>query len=364
MPLLPPSFRRPVAPALRRPVAPALRRPLAPPLRRPVAPALALALGLAGPACQTQAPARPAPARAAAACPSQAEVLEAAALAFERSYIRPEGAAIAAGALRGARRDGRYGRLCGDAPAFARALTDDLRRATGDGHVQFEHVGAGAAPGEDGWIAAWLGRGPAVNWGVGEARVLEGGVGYLKIASFYPVKNAAGALAGALRAVAGAGALVLDLRGNGGGEDSGANALLSALFDDDRVLLAYRDRARVTREDRAAHVLAAPRFGGGRPIAVLIDRRSFSAAEAVAYVLQAEGRARVFGAPTGGGAHMTTEERELPGGFRVGLPDLMPVQPRTGANWEGKGVTPDVATAAEDALPRALEWARAAAPAP
>ncbi|HEU4410313.1 MAG TPA: S41 family peptidase, partial [Polyangiaceae bacterium] len=304
--------------------------------------------------CRAPAPASP------KACPSQAEVLEAAALAFERAYIRPEGAALAATSLRRAAADGRYGRLCAQGEAFAKALTADLRHTTGDGHVMLEYVAGASRPGDDrGWIDAWLQRGPSVGWGVAEARVLEGGVGYVKLTSFYPLEFAARPLGEALRAVAGAGALVLDLRGNGGGDDEAANAVTAALLDDDRrLLLRYQDRARVTREVRAEHVLPGPRFGASRPLAVLLDRRSFSAAEAVAYVLQAEGRARVVGEPTGGGAHLTTKERDLPQGFRLGVPDEMPIHPRTGANWEGKGVSPDLPAPAADALDVALRWAR------
>lgn len=322
---------------------------------------LALAPLLALASCHSPSPA-PSP---QAACPPRAEVLEAAARVFEQSYIRPEGASLAATSLRRAATDDRYARFCADDRAFARALTNDLRRTTGDGHIMFEYAPGASSSGDDaGWIDAWMKRGPSVGWGLAEAKVLAGGVGYIKLTSFYPPTFASEPLGRALHEIAGADALVLDLRDNGGGDDDTANALMAALLDDEgRVLLSYRDRQRVTREVKAAHVLPGPRFDTRKPLAVLLDRRSFSAAEAVAYVLRAEGRARIFGEPTAGGAHITTQERDLPRGFRLGVPDLAPIQPRTGTNWEGKGVTPDVATTREGALDAALRWARSGEPA-
>jgi hypothetical protein len=290
-------------------------------------------------------------------CAAQAPVLEAAAVAFERAYVRADAGGRAGALLRGASRDGRYARLCAAPHAFAAALTADLRRVTGDGHIVVERSGAGA-PDDENWIAEWLRRGPSVGWGVAEASGLAGGVGYLRLTSFYPLASASGPLSDALRALGDARALVLDLRGNGGGDDETANALIASLLDDERAVLVYRDRAGAAREVRAEHVLPARRFGAARPLAILLDRRSFSAAEAVAYVLRAERGARIFGEPTGGGANVTTVDRALPHGFRLGVPDLMPVQPRTGTNWEGRGVTPDVFAPGDLAPALAIAWAR------
>lgn len=329
-----------------------LQSPLASPASRSFCACLSLASTLALSACRPAASASPTP------CQVQAEVLAATASTFEQAYVRPEGATLAAESLRRSAREGRYAQLCGQDDAFARALTGDLRHTTHDGHIVVEHLGGSGPAGEEGWVADWRRRGPSVNWGVADAKLLEGGVGYLKLTSFYPLESAAQPLGAALREVANAGALVLDLRDNGGGDDDTANALMSALLDDDRVLLTYRSRERVTREVRAEHVLPGPRFGAGRPLAILIDHRSFSASEAVAYVLQAEGRAFVIGEATAGGAHITTGSRPLPHGFSLDVPDLAPIQPRTGVNWEGKGVTPNAATTGLGALDRALVWAR------
>ena len=101
------------------------------------------------------------------------------------------------------------------------------------------------------------------------------------------------------------------------------------------------------------------RFGSSKPLYILTSRRTFSAAEAFAYNLQALGRATIVGEVTGGGAH-PFEYRRVHPHFAVDLPEGKSVNPITGTNWEGVGVKPDVPVPPDEALSRALELARAA----
>jgi hypothetical protein len=71
---------------------------------------------------------------------------------------------------------------------------------------------------------------------------------------------------------------------------------------------------------------------------VLIDRRTGSAAEFVAYSLQALGRARIVGTRSGGAAHMFDDPVLLPDGYQISIPDRQPINLRTGGNWERTGV--------------------------
>jgi carboxyl-terminal processing protease len=121
-----------------------------------------------------------------------------------RAYIRSEGASLAAASLRRAATGGRYASFCADDRAFAKTVTRDLRRGAGDGHVTFEYAPGASPSGDDaGWIDAWMKRGPSVGWGVAEAKTLEGGVGYIKLTSFYPLEFASPPLGRALREIAG-----------------------------------------------------------------------------------------------------------------------------------------------------------------
>jgi C-terminal processing protease CtpA/Prc len=99
------------------------------------------------------------------------------------------------------------------------------------------------------------------------------------------------------------------------------------------------------------------RFGATRPVYLLISKRTFSAAEAFAYDLQALGRAVVVGEPSGGGAH-PFEYRRVGTHFVLSLPEGRSINPVTGKDWEGVGVQPDVVVPEAQALEKAQELAR------
>ena len=87
----------------------------------------------------------------------------------------------------------------------------------------------------------------------------------------------------------------------------------------------------------------------GKEVYVLTNRRTFSAAEAAAYHLQAFGRAKVVGDTTGGGAHRVIGV-DLTDRMAMFVPVTRPTNVRTGTDWEGVGVIPDIAVDAERAL--------------
>src|SRR5207253_1192872 len=91
---------------------------------------------------------------------------------------------------------------------------------------------------------------------------------------------------------------------------------------------------------------------GVRPVFVLVGARTFSGAEEFAYNLQALGRGTVIGEPTGGGAHHEMWF-QVQRNFRVSIPTGRAVNPITGTNWEGTGVTPAVHVPACRALAEA-----------
>jgi hypothetical protein len=91
----------------------------------------------------------------------------------------------------------------------------------------------------------------------------------------------------------------------------------------------------------------------GRPVYVLTSRHTFSGGEALAYDLRALELARIVGETTGGGANAGATVA-LGYDFAMFVPWARPENPTTGGSWEGVGVVPDVATAAEDALAVAL----------
>ena len=148
--------------------------------------------------------------------------------------------------------------------------------------------------------------------------------------------------------------LILDLRGNGGGSSRFGFALLSWLSDAPLPSMAstYRDsnfldRARVGTSvtvgwrNLASEPFRAPRdqvFRG--PVALLIDARTFSAAEDTAAVFKLMHRGIVVGSASGGSTGQPWLF-DLPGGGRARICVKRDSYP-DGTTFVGAGVVPDI----------------------
>jgi hypothetical protein len=263
-----------------------------------------------------------------------------------------------------------------DPEAFRQAVNADLLAVSGDKHLQVwvearsrdEAIAEGPPPTMEQMAVEEAGDG----WGVREARVLDGGVAWLDLARFSGHPDAGAAIDAAMARLAGARALVIDLRRNGGGGEVALRQLMGHLASElmrlediqfrrcapnpadpeDCVQDGSRDVA-----ERFANRVERPAFPT-QPIWVLVGPGTFSAAEAVAYGLQATGRATVVGEITGGGANPSIA-MDLGPWFTVIMPIGEARHPATGTNWEGVGVQPDVEVPADRAPEEALRLAGA-----
>ena len=86
-----------------------------------------------------------------------------------------------------------------------------------------------------------------------------------------------------------------------------------------------------------------------KPVYVLISKVTFSGGEGFAYNLQTRKRATLVGEKTDGGAHVGASYRLHPH-FEVFIPIGRSINPITGTNWEGIGVTPDISIPSERAF--------------
>lgn len=229
---------------------------------------------------------------------------------------------------------------------------------------------------------------PAVTW-----RRLDGDLAYIRIDSFVENPAERARVDAAFAELAGTRGLVLDLRGNGGGNLGLAMRLGDHLFPAPTPsgLFATRtglDAAGVASMDRLpasayrvfdgyavdefqavlAEKGAVSLVTGGRaptydaPVALLIDGDSGSASEAMAAVLKETRRARLFGTTTAG-AMLASRTFPVEDGYvvRVAFADF-----RTpgGAVAESVGVAPDqvVRGQPEAVLAAATRWLRNAGP--
>ena len=187
--------------------------------------------------------------------------------------------------------------------------------------------------------------------------MLPDGVGYVKFDAFERVEECAPTAVAAMGFLANSDALIFDLRDNGGGDPGMVAFLCSYLFSGPTHLDDVFDRS--SNSTRQTWTLAE--IPGKRlptvPVYVLTSARTFSGAEEFSYSLQTLKRATIVGEVTGGGAHLVRPER-LDDRFFIDMPFARAVNPVTKTDWEGRGVQPDVAVAAEDALATAQKLAR------
>lgn len=246
------------------------------------------------------------------------------------------------------------GRYRGDPSpdSLAAALTRGLRSATGDGHLYVEHVGDAEGRGTD-W-EAWAERErveeQTTNYGFTEARVLDGNIGYLRVVGWMEPQRGYDAAVAAMTFLENTGALVIDVRGNGGGYGGLAELLVSYFFDPPPTLLTTTRYSDPSVGPSTLYTL--PFVPGerrvGDPLFVVIDEGTGSASEWFAYTLQAFGKAVVVGEPSHGSANRNTYY-DLGGGLRLSVSTGAPINAVTGTNWEGVGVQPDVAVTADEA---------------
>ena len=195
------------------------------------------------------------------------------------------------------------------------------------------------------------------NYGFRDVSILESNIGYLDIRTFYRIDEAGSTLDAAMRFLSHADALIIDLRSNQGGSPETVAHLCDYLFDQPGRLLFDI----VPRSGPAVHYStaspAADGANGTRPVFVLTSARTFSAGEGLAFILQEEQRAIVVGEPTPGAAN---PGRSYPANadFDVTVPNGLVRTGRSGGNWEGVGVRPDVAIVADRAQAAAVDLAK------
>ena len=187
---------------------------------------------------------------------------------------------------------------------------------------------------------------------------LSPSIGYLKISSFPDAYLVAEKYAAAMDELAGTDGLIVDLRDNGGG-DPQAVALLISYFVDGRTRLndIWDRETGNTIECWTQDKLDGKRDGGKKPVLILAGPHTASAGEDFAYTKQALKRATVVGERTWGGAHPTRLYR-IGEHFFATIPGQRTISPITGTNWEGVGVTPDIAAPPDKALALARNLVR------
>lgn len=283
------------------------------------------------------------------------ETVLAAADAIEAEFYDAERAAQLAATLRSEAAAGDYDRHT-VASELAAALTARLRPE--DGHFQLLHQTDAARGGPAPFSAEAARRG---NYGFSAVSLLPGNIGYIEAGGVLASIDFAAAddparrrIDAALALIADSEAVILDLRRTPGGAPSAVGYLVSAFVEPGRDVYNVFHARSGQASEAPARGHPAPRTAV--PLYVLTSGRTASAAESIAYTLQAAGRAVVVGTPSTGGAN-PGRAVALPGGFSLFVSNASPRNPITGKNWEGDGVIPDIASSADAALATAQRHA-------
>lgn len=343
--------------------------------------ACGLAFGLAGALPASAASTTP---------PEQVRAIETLADALQQRFVYPEQGQHYADSLRAHLAAGDYAGLA-DTKALAQRLTQDLQAVAPDGHLRVDADADVAGPGPG--PRRRMGpppngapkSGPAPSGApedglpsVAETKWIADGVAYLRFNQFAGEPASIAAMQAFVRDYAGARAIIIDTRTlTRGGGVAEMDVLFPQLFARQTVLV---DMAVPARDDgpqpapspslrevagtpgmRVMEHVAVPDPAGPRlanaKVFYLTSARTRSAGEHFAMALQATHRGTIIGERTAGANHF--------GGFEpigAGMVAFIPVgrtyDPRTGKDWEGIGIVPDIAVPADEALARALRMAQ------
>jgi hypothetical protein len=181
------------------------------------------------------------------------------------------------------------------------------------------------------------------NFGFSDVKILNGNIGYIKLNGFHANDGAFRAAAAAMQFVENTESVIIDVRNNGGGDGRMGHFLSTYFFGDAAQVHLLNNENR--GEGMLVQEWIMPQVPGKRMadtnLYILINDRTFSAAEAFPFALQAYKRATVVGRTTGGGAH-SGQTLPIGNGMLIWLPSGRVTTPVDGSNWEGTGVVPDV----------------------
>lgn len=304
----------------------------------------AVALGLTNAACAASG--------VAIDAASRNEAVAAAVNQLERAYVFPDKAKAIGADLRARLQRHEFDGLDGD--GLAQAMTQAMRDISHDGHLEVRYqqdvaspkADAGTTVAEDGERAQQR----RTNYGFSSVGRLKGNLGYIDVHQFGRPPGAAQRIAAAMALLTETDALIVDLRQCHGGDPETVMTFASYLYDTPTHLndVYWQDEKRLESRWTQARV-DGQRYGGTRPLYLLTSAETFSGCEDLAYAMKNNGRAVLVGETTGGGAHAGSPQR-LAAHFMMFVPSGRPINPITHDNWEGVGVAPHVAVAADKAL--------------
>ena len=298
---------------------------------------------------------QPAPAELSAE--QKSEIIEAIAAKLARNYIFPDTAKKYGAFLKSRLKSGAYNNIS-LANIFADSLKADLYKVYRDKHLSVAYnpnmeqvlskMENAPAPPPQNSHAPDPAMEKKMNAGFKNVSLRPGNIGYVRWDNFSsPTEVNRSVVDQAFGFLAGADALIIDLRYNGGGSPAMVQYISNYLFSQPTHLNSIYERVK----DTTVHFWTStvtPNLSAV-PVYVLTSSNTFSGAEEFSYNLKSLKRATIIGETTGGGAH-PVRPFAAAHGLIVNIPYARAINPITKTNWEGTGVSPDVSVSAYQAL--------------
>ena len=264
---------------------------------------------------------------------------------------------------------GRYD--SGTRDALAKLLTDDLQAVHKDGHL---HVEVADHEQRDGAHSGPPSGFPPL---IQAARTIAPGIGYIRFTAFFGTDDEMAGVRKWLAENRDAKTLIFDLRNHHGGGLDEQDAIFSYIFGT-KTPLVKMAMAKDIYEEHGSPVKAGPTLAfaaeGDTMVAthtaipgedtalrhakiyLLVSNRTASAAEHFALALKSTGRATLIGEATAGANHFGGGQ-DVNEHFAVWMPVGRTYDIKTGKDWEGAGIAPDIEADPKQALVVALEAA-------
>lgn len=285
--------------------------------------------------------------------------------ALIKNYVFPDKAKIVVDFIKEQNLLGKYDSIS-NPNELASRLFKDIRSVNADNHIRIEYdpqlekdilkflssqKGANRVTGAD------ILKEEKVNFYFRKVEILPSNIGYIEFNAFAnPSPAASKTIKSAMQFVAHTDALIIDLRNNFGGNGITANEIAGYFFN----TRTYTGRSfnRIENKWTDKYIDNKKTITGGlvlgMPVYILTSKRTFSAAEGLAYTLQSLRNSSIIGDTTRGGAHLT-RSFSLGNGFVGFIPYMREENAVTKTDWEGTGVIPDISTRGSDGLTVAME---------
>lgn len=291
---------------------------------------------------------------------SKAVVAEVRRVIAER-YVLPERRPALDAVLAQGLTSGRY--AVTDGATLAERLNADLERVGKDRHLNFRFnpreaaMIASGSPEKPGENAAFERMVRRANHGVNDLRLLPGNVRLMTYDGFHWTgAESAAALQTAMRFLAGGDAVIIDLRGNGGGSPEAVQYIISRFLAAGTPLATFHMHGSDKPETFAAIEAPTDERMVGKPLYVLTSGATGSAAEEFTGHVAGYRLGQLVGETTAGAA-FRNDILPVTGQFILSVSVGRPVLASTGKDWEAVGHKPTIAAT----VPAALDVAHAAA---